>query len=56
LIPGKGFDTVMEDSQGRAVLVAANFGEGLIVATSAHEFPSGEYIRWALSRSKPSRL
>jgi hypothetical protein len=56
LIPGEGFDTVMEDSQGRAVLVAASFGEGLIVATSAHEFPSVEYISWALSRSRPSRL
>jgi hypothetical protein len=56
LIPGKGFDTVMEDSQGRAILVAGRYGEGLIVATSAHEFPAGEYIKWALSRSKPSRL
>jgi hypothetical protein len=56
LIPGKGFDTVMLDSQGRAILAAGRYGEGLIVATSAHEFPSGEYIGWALSRSKPSRL
>jgi len=56
LIPGKGFDAVMEDSQGRAILVAGSYGEGLIVATSAHEFPADGYIRWALSRSKPSRL
>jgi hypothetical protein len=56
LIPGKGFNSVMEDSRGRAILVAGSYGDGLIVATSAHEFPAGEYIRWALSRSKPSRL
>jgi hypothetical protein len=56
LIPGKGFDTAMVDSQGRAILVAGSYGEGLIVATSAHEFPTGEYIQWALYRSKPSRL
>ena len=56
LIPGKGFDTVLEDSKGRAVMVAGKYGQGLIVATSVHEFPAAEYIRWALSKAKPSKI
>lgn len=56
LIPGEGFETVVEDNQGRAILVAARYGEGLIVATSVHEFPASEYIKWALDKAKPARI
>jgi hypothetical protein len=55
-IPGRGFETVLKDNKGRAVLVAACLGEGLIVATSVHEFPSGEYISWAVGRARPAKL
>lgn len=55
-IPGEGFETVLKDNKGRAVLVAACLGEGLIVATSVHEFPSGEYISWAVGRATPAKL
>jgi hypothetical protein len=56
LIPGEGFETVLKDEKNRAILVKAKFGEGLIVATSVHEFPAAEYIKWALSQAKPSKL
>lgn len=56
LIPGEGFETVLKDSKGRAILVAGKFGQGLIVATSVHEFPAAEYIRWALGKAKPSKF
>jgi len=56
LIPGQGFETVLEDGKGRAVLVAGKLGEGLIVATSVHEFPAPEYIRWAAGRAKAAKL
>jgi len=56
LIPGEGFDTVIKDDKGRAILVMARYGEGLIVATSVHEFPAAEYIRWALDKARPSRI
>ena len=38
LIPGEGFETVLKDSKGRAILVAGKFGQGLIVATSSMSF------------------
>jgi hypothetical protein len=56
LVPGEGFETVLKDEKNRAILVRAKFGEGLIVATSVHEFPAVEYIKWALSQAKPAKL
>jgi hypothetical protein len=56
LIAGEGFETVLKDEKDRAILVRAKFGEGLIVATSVHEFPAAEYLKWALSRAKPAKL
>jgi hypothetical protein len=56
LIAGEGFETVLKDEKNRAIQVSAKFGEGLIVATSVHEFPAAEYIKWALSRAKPAKL
>jgi hypothetical protein len=56
LIPGEGFETVLKDEKDRAVLVRAKFGEGLIVATSVHEFPAAQYLKWALGRAKPAKL
>ena len=56
LIPGEGFETVLKDSKGRAILVMGRCGEGLIVATSVHEFPAAEYIKWALGKARLARI
>lgn len=56
LVPGEGFETVVKDEKGRAILVVGKFGEGLIVATSVHEFPAADYIKWALGKAKPAKL
>jgi hypothetical protein len=56
LIPGEGFETVLRDSRGRAILAAGKFGLGMIVATSVHEFPAAEYIRWALGKANPAKF
>jgi hypothetical protein len=56
LIAGEGFEIVLKDEKERAILVRASYGEGLIVATSVHEFPAAEYLKWALSRAKPAKL
>jgi hypothetical protein len=56
LIPGEGFETVLKDSKDRAVLVTGRYGEGMIIATSVHEFPAADYIKWALGKAKPSKI
>jgi hypothetical protein len=56
LLPGEGFETILKDSRERAILVMAKYGDGLIVATSVHEFPAAEYIKWALEKARPAKL
>lgn len=56
LIAGKGFETVLKDEKNRAILVRAKFGEGQIVATSIHEFPAAQYLKWVLSQAKSAKL
>jgi hypothetical protein len=56
LLPGEGFETILKDAKGRAVLVMAKYGDGLIVATSVHEFPAAEYIKWALEKARSAKL
>ncbi len=56
LIPGEGFETVLKDAKGRTILAMGKYGDGLIVATSVHEFPAADYIRWALSNARESKI
>ncbi|MGA9099809.1 MAG: hypothetical protein WB392_12860 [Methanotrichaceae archaeon] len=55
-VPDESFDIILKDSKDRAILVAGKYGEGMIVATSVHEFPAGDYIKWALGKAKPARI
>ncbi len=56
LIPGEGFETALADSKGRSVLVIGKFGRGKIVATTIHEFPSVDYLRWAAEEGEPANI
>ncbi|HPC90029.1 MAG TPA: hypothetical protein PLN19_07245 [Methanothrix sp.] len=56
LIPGEGFRVVLRDESGRCVLASAELGEGIVVATSVHEFPAAEYILWAARRGRPAKI
>ncbi len=47
---------IMVNESGEPVLVTIEYGEGLIIATTIHEFPTPEFIRWALDGSKPASL
>ncbi len=49
-------DCIMVNESGEPVLVTIEHGEGLIIATTIHEFPTPEFIRWALDGSKPASL
>ncbi|MDF1558257.1 MAG: hypothetical protein P1P80_08805 [ANME-2 cluster archaeon] len=49
-------DCIMVTGSDEPVLVTKEYGEGLIIATTIHEFPTPEFIRWALDGSKPASL
>lgn len=56
LLPGEGYREVLRDERGRCILALAELGEGLIVATTVHEFPTADYIRWAARRGRPAKI
>jgi len=56
LVAGEEFETVMTDSRGRSIMVVGRLGEGLIVATTIHEFPTREFICLAAKLAKPAKI
>jgi len=56
LLPGKDLNPVFTDSKGRAVLVSGNYGRGVLVITSIHEFPQSKYLRWGAEKGMPARI
>ncbi|MBW6518267.1 MAG: hypothetical protein K0A89_07170 [ANME-2 cluster archaeon] len=49
-------DCIMVNEFGEPVLMTMEYGTGQIIATTIHEFPTPEFIRWALDCSKPASL
>ncbi len=51
-----GGECILVNEKEEAVLVTHKFGEGMIVATTIHEFPNPEFIRWALDNSTSTAI
>lgn len=49
-------ECVLVNDKGETVLVEVEHGQGLIIATTIHEFPTPEFVMWALEHSKPAGL
>ena len=49
-------DVVLNNSDGKPVMVAKNVGDGIVVATTIHEFPSADFLLWVMGRAKLSRI
>ncbi|MCL7412330.1 MAG: hypothetical protein M8353_01760 [ANME-2 cluster archaeon] len=47
---------IMMNESREPVLVAMEYGNGQIIATTIHEFPTPEFIRWALDCSTSASL
>ncbi len=46
-------ECILVNDSNEAVLVEIKYGKGMIIATTIHEFPTPEFIRWALKHSTP---
>jgi hypothetical protein len=44
-------ESILVNEKEEAVLVTHEFGDGMIVATTIHEFPNPEFIKWVLDNS-----
>ena len=48
-------DVLLNNSDGKPIMVAKNVGAGIVVATTIHEFPSADFLSWIMKRAKLSR-
>ena len=49
-------EVLLRDEDGNALMAIKRIGEGMIIATTIHEFPSGDFLKWMVERSKTTRL
>ena len=48
-------DVLLNNSDGKPVMVSKNLGDGIVIATTIHEFPSADFLSWVMERAKLSR-
>ncbi|HOT06105.1 MAG: hypothetical protein A4E45_02179 [Methanosaeta sp. PtaB.Bin039] len=56
LTPGEGVSTLLRDAQNRPVLCSAELGQGIILATTIHEFPSAQFLQQMAGRGRPAKI
>ncbi len=49
-------DVIFRDEDGNALMVVKKYGEGMIIATTIHEFPSGEFLKWIVENAKTTKI
>ena len=49
-------EVLLTDKDRNALMVSKKIGEGMIIATTIHEFPCGNFLKWMVERSKSTRL
>lgn len=49
-------DVLLNNSDGKPIMVAKDIGDGMVIATTIHEFPSADFLSWIMERAKLSRV
>ncbi len=49
-------DVLLNNSDGKPIMVAKDIGDGIVIATTIHEFPSADFLSWVMERAKMSRV
>ncbi|MGP8320841.1 MAG: hypothetical protein ACT6FE_00735 [Methanosarcinaceae archaeon] len=49
-------DVLLNNSEGKPVMVASDYGDGIFIVTTIHEFPSADFLSWVMGRAKMSRI
>lgn len=47
---------LLENERKRSVMIKKEIGEGLVVASTIHEFPSGDFMKYVVEKGAPSRI
>ncbi|MGP8329459.1 MAG: hypothetical protein ACT6FF_03955 [Methanosarcinaceae archaeon] len=49
-------DVLLNDIEGKTIMVARDHGDGMFIATTIHEFPSADFLSWIMRRARISRI
>lgn len=49
-------EILFSDETGNPLMVVKELGDGKIIATTIHEFPSGKFLKWIHDTAKKSKL
>lgn len=49
-------DVILNNDDGEAVMVVKEMGEGMIIATTVHEFPSPDFLTCVMDSARRSKL
>ncbi len=49
-------EILFSDETGNPLMVVKQLGDGKIIATTIHEFPSGKFLKWINETAKKSKL
>ncbi len=49
-------EIIFSDKKGKALMVVKQLGKGKVIATTIHEFPSVQFLKWVDQNAKSTRL
>ncbi|MBN1134609.1 MAG: hypothetical protein JXA38_06840 [Methanosarcinaceae archaeon] len=49
-------NVLFNNNDGKPIMVASEFGEGMVIATTIHEFPSSNFLSWVVNRAKMTKI
>jgi hypothetical protein len=49
-------EVIFRSDEGNPLMVVKELGEGKIIATTIHEFPTGKFLKWIIETAKMSKL
>ncbi len=49
-------NVLFNNNDGKPIMVANEFGDGMVIATTIHEFPSSDFLSWVVNRAKMSKI
>ncbi len=49
-------DVLFRDEKGNPLMVSKKIGDGIIIATTIHEYPSGDFLKWMVETGKRNKI
>jgi hypothetical protein len=49
-------NVLFNNNDGKPIMISSEFGDGMIIATTIHEFPSSDFLSWVVNRAKISKI